>query len=241
MTDPKVLFVSLVTGLLAQTVAAASIVVPAHANDGLVDVNGLAGSLADPLVRPGTGGNDSRGQAAIFFFALPTLGAPNDIVSSTLRLSYAGIEGATPDFNGDLFGLGTRPHAAIASTDYFDGAPARSTDTLLVDDLLTPTSSSGPIEISSASFTDYLRSLYEADGTPSAAYAVFRVNADIELPSGSPPIRGYLLATGDHADDSPSLTLSAVPEPVSLIAWSVLSGLLLAYGRRTRNPKVQSC
>jgi hypothetical protein len=49
---------------------------------------------------------------------------------------------------------------------------------------------------------NFVKSLYNPDGTPTSAFAAFRVNADKDLPVGSGAIRGYDVALADHVNVS---------------------------------------
>ena len=85
----------------------------------------------------------------------------------------------------------------------------------------------GRISVTNASLLNFVASLYNPDGTPAMAFAVFRVNADIPLPPNNPPRRGYLVAMADYPDPAfrpeLDLTTTAVPEPSTLAMASILS------------------
>lgn len=226
--------------LILSHAAAATIAVTGDSGDGMVDVNGVALNLTDPMIRPGTGGNDVRGQAGVFFFQLPTL-SPNAIASADVQLSFLGLDVAgdvvnVPDFNLDLFGLGVRSSATILSSDYYAGNAAGGNGTLIESAFLTPGASPGNFD---ASFGGYLQSLYSPSGVPLGDFLVVRLNPSIPLPSFSFPERGYNVATADNSNSSllPELTINSVPEPSSL-ALGILAGLtLLAFGaNRTGAP-----
>lgn len=203
---------------------AATIVVSGDAGDGLVDVNGVAGSLTDASIRPGTGGGSPtsvvRGQAAVFFFQLPTL-SPTTIVNANVQLAFLGFEGSA-EFNLDLFGLGVRSSTTILASDYYAGTSASGSGTLIEIAFLTPSATAGLFDLPSAtrnSFGSYLQSLYNPSGIPLDEFLVLRANPDIPLPEPSNPVRGYLLATADNPNPSlvPELSINIVPEPPSLL------------------------
>gem|GEM_PF-4483024 len=70
-----------------------------------------------------------------------------------------------------------------------------------------------------------------------AAYAVFRVNSDLDLPPFSHPYRGYEFASADNADSDgafvPQLSLNVVPEPSTMAIFLAGSVVLTAYGWRS--------
>jgi hypothetical protein len=213
--------------------------------DGTVDVNGLAGDFGLPTLRAGTGGNNVRGHADIFFFAIPDVPSPASITGATLRFTYLDIARFThtvvPEFNVDLFGIGARATPTIVSSDYHDGDAALSTDTLIAESIITPTTPTGNLENSGTRLLDFVKSLYQPNGDPVAAYAVFRLNPDVELPPFRLPYSGYVVASADNTDNNgafvPRLTLDVVPEPSSVAAFASLSltGIgLAAWKRRKR-------
>jgi hypothetical protein len=209
--------------------------------DGTVDVNGLPQDFTLTFLRAGNGGNNVRGLAPIFFFALPTLPSLDSLTSAELNLVYLGIHigspgnWAPPEFNVDLFGLGTRSTPTILSSDFFDGGSSLSTDALLAKGFVTPTTPTGALQLSGDQFTDYLRSLYNADGTPKAAYAVFRANTDVHLGVFSGLYRGYEFASADNTDNGgasvPRLELTTVPEPSSLTLALIGAIALTGFAR----------
>lgn len=226
--------------LLNESPVVASIHVESDPSDGLVTVNdAVAGpSLLDiprPIIRPGTGGNDSRGSAAVFFFELPTLGSPDDLTAASLRITYHGIDGQTPNFNLDLFGLGARSDLAIVPSDYYDGPYEDSDDFLIANDVITPSSAVGAINVTGSELLNFIKSLYGPDGTPIGSHAVFRLNPDIDLPVFSAPLRGYSVSSGDDVPANvPTLTLETVPEPHSVLIWGILGVALVASRRNAR-------
>jgi hypothetical protein len=228
----------------AHTATAGTIVVVGDPGDGEVDVNGLPGSFALTQVRVGTGGNNVRGIADVFFFALPNVPSPTSIVGAQLNLQYLGISQfsvlVTPEFNADLFGLGARLTPTVLSSDYYDGNASLSTDTLLLKGLITPSTVPGSLHVSGSSLLNFLTSLYKPDGTPTAAYVVIRANADVHLPAFSNPYRGYELASADNGDASfrpeLDLTVNAIPEPASFAILGGLAILIGGYCGRQRLP-----
>lgn len=219
---------ALILAIVALPTSAATIVIPGDPNDGQVDVNGVPVDLTDTIVRPGTGGGSQttvvRGQATIYFFALPLL-SPNTISNASIRLSFAGLE-ASPDFDLDLFGLGVRSSPTILAGDYYAGNAAGGSGTLLEAGMLTPSSAPGTLFVG---LSAYLPTLYDQSGIPLDSYLVLRANPSIVLPSPNPPIRGYYLATGDNLNPSlvPELTIDTIPEPSTLTLAAFGIGVLL--------------
>jgi hypothetical protein len=222
--------------------------VPGDKGDGYVDVNGLPQNFDDPTLRAGTGGNNVRGLAPVFFFALPALPSRDSLAGVVFDIQYLGFASGSPgifvnpEFNIDFYGLGARSTPTILSTDYYDGDSSLSPDTLMAKGFITPTTATGTLQLSGATFTNYLRSLYNPDGTPMAAFAVFRANADIHLPDYSGRLRGYELASANNTDAAganvPRLGLTVVPEPSSLVLSLVGAAFLTGCGwRRSRTPR----
>jgi len=231
------------TVLVAVCVADATaglVVLVGDTGDGTVSVDGGAGSLDLPGIRCGTGGNDSRGVASIFFFALPALSPGSTIIGAELEVGYLGIAHQSPEFNVDAFGIDARPNAIIEASDYYDGIAALSPDTLLQTAIIRPSTTPGIRSIENASLLDFVTTLYSADGTPVSAFATFRFNPDKDLPVNSFPLRGYTLATAENANASyrPQLSLTTadapVPEPSTLVLFAGLGvmGLAMAWQRK---------
>lgn len=213
-------FLAICVGVASQA-SAGFIRILGDQGDGTIDVNGLPQDLNRTMLPVGTGGNNLRGLAGVMFFSLPTVRSRASITSAQLELEYLGIAPssfpADPDFNADLFGLGGRSTATILSGDYYDGLASLSSDALIVDDLVTPTSAAGGLTIGNPSMLSFVRSLYQANGIPTSAFAVFRLNPDIELPEQSGPLRRFEFASADNTDNGgafvPVLEINAVPEP----------------------------
>lgn len=219
--------------IACSTVPAGAITIEANLADGMVDVNGAAVNQADPTIRPGTGGNDVRGQAGIVFFALPFLPSSESIADATLALHFSGFDG-TPEFNLDLFGLGVRSTATILASDYYAGPSSNGGGTLLQDDFLTPNFTPGRFQID---ISDFLESLYDANGSPLDNFLAVRVNPDMPLPALSLPLRGYILATADNATAElrPSLSITvAEPSSLALMGFAALSFHRIVARRRRR-------
>jgi hypothetical protein len=225
---------------------ATTIAVPGDLGDGVIDVDGLAQNQTLTSIRVGTGGSlPVRGIDPIFLFRLPTVVGPTTIASADLHLAYLGTEGeaigggqdATPEFNADLFGLGVRSTATILSSDYYAGNSSGGNGTLIQSKFLVPSTLPAILHLSSSAqttFTNYLQSLYNPNGTPSNQYLVLRLNADIPLPDFSNPIRGYAMASADNSDAGlvPVLLINTVPEPSSL-ALACFAAIVLLLVKET--------
>ena len=193
------------------TAPAGVINVTGDAGDGQLGAAGEVQGLSVEHDRAGVGGDNSRGLGLIYFFELPTLPAGTTLTGAELQLQYTQIEtNAAPDFNLDLYGLDARNTATFSASDYVDGNTSSPSDTLIESAIITPTTDPGKLSISNANLDAFLASLYNEDGTPTATYATFRVNADTNLPPGSGTARGYWLAFRDHTTESfrPQLNLA---------------------------------
>lgn len=201
------------------------ITVRGDAKDVSVDRNGTADGVSAPALRVGTAGDDLRGQAALYFFALPTLSPRDAVAGAELELQYLGTAKGTgrnfgtPAFALDLFGLDARADATVTAADYHDGTSLPQSGSLVARSLVTPTTKPGPVRVSDPPLRDFVASLYHADGTPKAKYAAFRVNADTPLPVSKSQYQGYELATADNAEMkgeyAPVLKLTVAPKPAA--------------------------
>ena len=79
-----------------------------------------------------------------------------------------------------------------------------------------------------------IASLYNPDGMPTAAYAVFRINPDLHLPEGSGAYRGNEFATADNPNIAfaPQLNINIAdtPEPATFILLAVGAVGMAGYG-----------
>ena len=208
--------------------------------NGQIGADGSIAGIGIQKDRVGTGGDNERGLALIYFFELPTFSSLTTITNAELQIEYVEIETSSgpPDFNIDLLGIDVRPSSIFDASDYYDGIATLSSDTLIQASTLIPTTVPGNISIANLSLLNFVKSLYNADGTPISTFATFRVNADIDLPPGSGPIRGYWMALADNANDSfrPRLNLTGdvIPEPSTFTLITCALFGLVGYGSRRR-------
>jgi hypothetical protein len=200
--------------------------------------DGAAINLTDamlPALRVGSGGDNERGHAAVFFFELPTLPSRDSLLAANLDLHYLGFTPFSfpqhvPRNDADLYGIGVRSVAEVNSADYYDGDPAGTSDSLITASLLTPASAVGLLPFgadSESNLLDFIRDSYNADGMPIDRFAVLRVNMAVDVGTDSGDLFGYELATADNSSDlvpQLSLTFDAVPEPTSVIVWVLILG-----------------
>jgi hypothetical protein len=182
--------------------------------DGQIGADGSIAGIFAHQDRTGTGGNNHRGLALIYFFELPTFSPLTTITGAELEFEYV-EKTDTPEFNIDLFGIDARLNPVIQVSDYYDGHAASSSDTLIQTAIITPSTSLGHLSVANLSSLNFVNSLYNADGTPISTFATFRANPDKDLPVGSSPIRGYFMALADHSNESfrPRLNLTTVTIP----------------------------
>lgn len=216
--------------LITRSSAASTVTVHGSLDDGMVDVNGEPVNLSNPVIRPGTGGNDTRGQVGIFLFQLPPNLNSSDIAGAQLNLSLLGRDG-TPEFDLDMYGLGVRSTTIISSGDYYAGPAGNGRGLLLKSRIVSPNSVPGLIQLD---IGEHLRSILNSAGQADSVLA-FRLNPNVALPVHSEPIRGYLFATADNSDPTVVPTLSiSVPEPTTISLGVVLAGCALAWRRQFR-------
>jgi hypothetical protein len=209
--------------------------------------HGAAVNPADaalPALRVGSGGDNERGHAAVFFFELPTLPSRDSLLAADLAIHYLGFTPFSfpqhvPRNDADLYGLGVRSVAAVSTADYYDGDPSGTSDSLIAASLLTPASAIGTLPIdagSESNLLDFIRDSYNGDGTPIDPYVVFRVNMAVDVVTDSGDLFGYELATANNSDPTLvpqlSLTFEAVPEPSSIFVWSLIA--VFIFGMRLR-------
>jgi hypothetical protein len=209
--------------------------------------DGAAVNPADatlPALRVGSGGDNERGHAAVFFFELPTLPSRDSLLAADLQLHYLGFTPFSfpqhvPRNDADLYGIGVRSVAEVSAVDYYDGDPGGTSDSLITASLLTPASATGLLPFgldSQSNLLDFIRDSYNGDGTPLDRYAVFRVNMAVDVVTDSGDLFGYELATADNSSDlvpQLSLTFDTVPEPSSILVWGLVAGI--ACGLHLRN------
>ena len=216
--------------------------------------NARAGSNTEGNTNVGT-----IGKAFVVPFLLPTLptGSTFTSASFTAYLTTALTGGQVyPSsttaftFNGDLYGLGVRSAATVATGDYFQGALDTTNATLLQDNYVTPastpTSDATPVTTAGTSGTAIVNYLNTIDANNAAAgqYVFFRINADAN--SGATGDVAYTIYTADQTavtvngtaiTPTPALTYtnSAVPEPATAgLATAAAAGALLRRRRSAR-------
>ncbi|HLL90771.1 MAG TPA: PEP-CTERM sorting domain-containing protein [Tepidisphaeraceae bacterium] len=208
--------------------------------------NGVLGVVNGGEARVGqsTETNDANnGRNGVFVFQLPSLGSQETtFTDATLSLRLVGTAAAgNGNYTLDLYGLGRRATADVLGTDYYEGNTEDATDaTRLVDNFITPSTTTGTRSASVAALSAYLTAQY-ADGAGAGQYVFFRLNPDsATVPDQTPgaDLRlGYQIATADNATvgNRPVLTYTAdttpVPEPTSLALLS-LGGLAMVRRRR---------
>lgn len=236
--------------LVCSNVTAGSISIPGDLGDGGVEANGWIDGLDGPALRVGSGGDDERGHAAVFFFELLVLSinSTDEITSAQIDLTYLGFAPFSfpqyvPTEDGDLYGIGGRSTATVLPADYYDGSPTIAPDTLIEASILTPTTDTGVLNLSttgSSNLLTFVRSLYDPTGMPVENFAVFRVNMAIDVIPDSGDLYGYDLASAENVDNGganiPQLTITVVPEPSSMTMVIVGALMLFAVAWRRCRP-----
>jgi len=165
--------------------------------------------------------------AGIFFIPLPVLPAGDIPVGAnlTLGLTYCSTSGES--WNIDLYALGVTDSPALdPASQYYLGANDTSA-VRIQDNLVSPgshpdqdidTDASGDAEL-----TTWLRDQY-TDGTPNAAYAVFRLNL-VAAPGAimkSVRFKASDAAYGDTGQSQPTLTLEHMFYSAPTNEWRVM-------------------
>ena len=172
------------------------------------------------------GGSSTYGQVNyVAAFALPTLSAPID--TATLTLRYVSRSGA-PAFNADVYGLSAGSAGALSLTiaSFYTG-PNDSSATMLADNFVTPTSlTASDYTVSGTALVGFLNSQYTGL-TPNNTYAYFRISPDSIITSSS---IGYNFSS-ETGVAPPTLEFTVVPEPSTcalLMAGFALASLCRA-------------
>ncbi len=183
--------------------------------------------------------NDTQDQtrAYVIPFLLPSSLDGQTVGSANLNINLVLIN-RTPNFNCDVYGLDRIDAAAptVIKADHYLG-PLDSSNTLVADDFVTPSSTLGDYVISGQTLTDFLNTQLSAGAA--GKYIFFRINADLDGNSITAPLAEerqveFQFSTG-NSGTAPTLEINPVPEPgtISLLLFGALS-IALLYGRRKR-------
>lgn len=216
----------------AATVVAATVVTTA--GDARVRVDGNVASGSSSAVEVGSHGAATSNFRSVFVmpFLLPTLGAGESFANVSLSFTVDAIDNIPATQNADLYGLtriGVGSDAA-ASGDFFEGALDAS-NTLLQDNILTSTSSTGANSTNAtggANLTTFLNT--QAASASAGDFVFLRLSTDV-VPSGG--TQRFRIVTANSATPAQfaTITYDIIPEPSSL-ALLGLGGLALLRRRR---------
>jgi len=157
--------------------------------------------------------------AGIFFIPLPVLPAGNIPVGANLTLGLTYCSNSGEPWNIDLYALGVTDSPALdPASQYYLGANDTSAEKIQ-DDLVSPGNHPDQDidtdEAGDEALTIWLRDQYTTNGTPNAAYAVFRLNLDAAPDSIVKSVRFKAsdAAYGDTGQSQPTLTLEYALPP----------------------------
>lgn len=170
-----------------------------------LDESLVVGNLTGTTLRCGaTSATTPGGRNAIFIFALPVIGATNQVAGATLNFNYASKSGS-PAFNADLWGIGFHADTMPVTNVFLKAdADTNAADVKLQDNVLTPVSATGAV--ASSDFSSYLQGFYATNsGYSGGSYVFLRVNPDADPGN---VIVGYNVNSADSASQ-PVLTLVA--------------------------------
>ncbi len=201
----------------------------------------------DEVVKAGNAASAARN--VVFVFQLPTLTVGQSFSSSSLsftllqngdtQVANGGFSASVnPTFNLDLYGLGQRPTATVATGDMYFGATTDGTDaTLLQADFITSSTTVGTVSFSGAGLDTYLNAQY-AGGVNAGNFVFLRLNPDVAAASEATNNQNYRVSMADNTGTTayakivPKIDFTAVPEPSALALLGV--GMAFAAGVRRR-------
>lgn len=196
---------------------------------------------------------------AVYFFELPALAPGETISSASFSFDFTfrkdnGV-GGPPRHSVDLYGLGWLPDPPALDATWFWASAAddvRTGDQLgtnigaqpvvkIQDNILTTTQAGSPSSTplgytqtdaqGGAELVSFLDLLY-AQGARAGDYAVLRMSPDADLRSDW--VRGYHVSLSEHGGYRPTLVLTIVPEPSTLVLLAMGAVGLPAYAWRRR-------
>jgi arylsulfatase A-like enzyme len=199
------------TGLLACSVLASSL----HAGSYLLTADAGDHGIGEgppPFVTAATGNtirvganNNATpgGRNAVLVFPLPALPAGDGVLSAQLVFTVSGRVGS-PTFNGDLWGIGFQAGTSPLLK-YFEADEGDAGNAKLADNVLTPTTSAGPVVVNCAGLTDYVRDFYTTNlAYDGGTYLFLRLNPDADAGTGS---LGWGIYTAETVTNAATLTL----------------------------------
>ncbi|MBC2602792.1 DNRLRE domain-containing protein [Puniceicoccus vermicola] len=164
------------------------------------------GTLGDDSIM-NSGYSGSTGLNLVVVFKLPELEEGETFSGASLRFYLEGIDGS-PSFNADLYALGVFSSSDVSVNDFYAGSSDPGA-TLIKDDLLVPSSSSGQIIVSDQALADYLNVAYDFD-TAGEQYVFFRLNPDVAGLDDYSGYRVYSADSGNELSVVPTLSFDAV-------------------------------
>ena len=205
-----------------------------------------------PTIRAGASGSAPvGGRNGLFVFQLPDFGAiSTPFLSADLGLYIASLSG-TPNYNVDLYGLGTQStptltlgSGVLSTPRYYEGNAVDSSATLIQQDFTLSGATAGVFKNTNATgdtnLLTFLNTMY-ASGTGANQYVVFRITPDADL--GNSAFIGFNYSSADAGTSAtiagagtafdPVITYTAVPEPTSFFLLGSSLGAL-AFLRRRR-------
>lgn len=192
---------------------------------------------------PGGDNNSHFGEAVIFVFQLPAQPA-GTVTSAELAFSLLSKSGNSssnrPQFNADLYGIGHSSSSTIGSAWMYEGAYGLDSNATAIQQAIlnqpSPTSDSGStplgrVETSvagSSALGAFIQAQYD-DGAVGGDYVFLRLNRSNNNDTNVP--RYFSVASSENTTNAPTLMLTAVPEPGTMLMLAT-GGLLMLRRRR---------
>ncbi|HFC00344.1 MAG TPA: T9SS type A sorting domain-containing protein, partial [Phaeodactylibacter sp.] len=157
--------------------------VSADRHDHVIKSNSKLMWVGMPYLRVG-GYYGSSDASAVLPFKLPCLESNYQIVSANLATYLDERVGAT-EGSLDVYGLGIRPTACVATTDHWEGMYSGddANGTLITQNYITPQTNTGLVELASSdesALGTYLQGLYDIGGCDGFAYLRLNENTTQE-------------------------------------------------------------
>jgi|GEM_PF-3181522 len=163
----------------------------------------------------------SNGQNGVYIFSLPQLESDAQITGASLALTYLGSgTNDTSNARVDLWGIGFQT-TTEPILEYLEGDFDPLTDNFKIqNNIANPGTQPGQIvtdSLGNQQLSTYLQSFYDANlAYDGQSFVFFRINPDQDVTT-SGFTQGYRFATSENMFDNPTLTISSVPEPTTLI------------------------
>ncbi len=178
-----------------------------------------AGVATATTMRVGaTSATTPGGRNVIYIFALPGIGATNQVSAATLNFNYATKSGS-PTFNADLWSIGFFPSIAAVTNYYLEANADMNPATFKLQDNIITSATTAATTLTTADFANYLQTFYATNASyTGGSYVFLRLNPDVDAGN---VIAGYNLSSA-NSTSKPTLTITTAlitpPPPTNVSA-----------------------